>query len=138
VFDAAAGGVIFHAVTGLDATAIAEVQAQVRRRLLSLFVRRGLLPADDAQGMTQWEHGGRFLMRRCASRPLTVPDVSGCCAIAPARRLPWTGCANSIPSVCSTRARSPVLRCRHRHRCLGALARTAAQRRFGRQGLTVG
>ena len=31
VFDAAAaGGVIFHAATGLDATAIAEVQAQVR------------------------------------------------------------------------------------------------------------
>lgn len=34
VFDSAAGGVVFHAATGLDATAITQVQAQVRRRLL--------------------------------------------------------------------------------------------------------
>ncbi len=27
-------------------------------RLLRLFVRRGLLPADDALAMVQWEHGG--------------------------------------------------------------------------------
>jgi hypothetical protein len=35
VFDSAAGGVVFHAATGLDATAITQVQAQVqvRRRL---------------------------------------------------------------------------------------------------------
>jgi len=60
VFDRAAGGVVFHAATGLDATAIAAVQAQVRRRLLRAFVRRGLLPGDDAQAMAQWEHGGGF------------------------------------------------------------------------------
>ena len=61
VFDAAAaGGVIFHAATGLDANAIAEVQACVRRRLLRVFVRRGLLPGDDARAMAQWEHGGGF------------------------------------------------------------------------------
>jgi DNA-directed RNA polymerase subunit RPC12/RpoP len=54
VFDAAArGAVIFHAATGLDAHAIAQMQAQVRRRLLRVFVRRGLLPA-------QWKHGGGF------------------------------------------------------------------------------
>jgi hypothetical protein len=46
---AAAGGVIFSAATGLDANAIATVQAGVRR---------GLLPRDDAQAMAQWEHGG--------------------------------------------------------------------------------
>ena len=28
------------------------------------------------------------------------------CVIAPARRLPWTGCANSIPSACSTKQQS--------------------------------
>jgi hypothetical protein len=61
VFDAAAaGGVVFHAATGIDANAIAEVQARVRRRLLRVFVRRGLLPGDDAQAMGQWEHGGGF------------------------------------------------------------------------------
>jgi hypothetical protein len=61
VFDAAAvGEVIFRAATGLEANAIAQVQAQVRRRLLRVFVRRGLLPADDAQAMGQWQHGGGF------------------------------------------------------------------------------
>jgi len=57
---AAAGGVIFHAAAGLDANAIAQVQAQVRRRLLRAVVRRGLLPEDDARAMAQWEHGGGF------------------------------------------------------------------------------
>jgi hypothetical protein len=60
LFDAAAGGRIFHAASGLDATAIADVQAGVRRRLLRGFVRRDLLPADDAQAMGQWQHGGGF------------------------------------------------------------------------------
>jgi hypothetical protein len=61
VFDAAAaGGVVFHAATRIDANAIAKVQARVRRRLLHVFVRRGLLPGDDAQAMGQWEHGGGF------------------------------------------------------------------------------
>jgi len=31
------------------------VQARVRRRLLRVFARRGLLPADDAR---QWAYGG--------------------------------------------------------------------------------
>jgi hypothetical protein len=61
VFDAAAAGrVVFHAATGVDANAIAQVQAQVRRRLLRVFVRRGLLPRDDARAMGQWAHGGGF------------------------------------------------------------------------------
>jgi hypothetical protein len=38
-----AGSVIFRAATGLDANAIAAVQAAVRHRLLRTFVRRGLL-----------------------------------------------------------------------------------------------
>ncbi|MEI6375301.1 MAG: hypothetical protein WCP26_16085, partial [Actinomycetes bacterium] len=28
--------------------------------LLRVFVRRGLLPGDDAQAMAQWQHGGSF------------------------------------------------------------------------------
>jgi hypothetical protein len=61
MFDAAAaGGVIFRAATGVGAPAIAAVQQCVRRRLLRLFVRRGLLPADDARAMAQWQHGGGF------------------------------------------------------------------------------
>ena len=36
------------------------MQAGVRRRLLRVFVRRGLLTRDDAQAMAQWAHGGGF------------------------------------------------------------------------------
>jgi hypothetical protein len=32
----------------------------VRRRLLRVFARRGLLPRDDARAMGQWAHGGGF------------------------------------------------------------------------------
>jgi hypothetical protein len=61
VFDATpTGGVVFHAATRIDANAIATVQERVRRRLLRVFVRRGLLPGDDAQAMGQWQHGGGF------------------------------------------------------------------------------
>jgi putative transposase len=58
--------------------------------LLRLFVRRGLLPADDARAMAQWQHGGGFsvdglvriaaanragrerLLRYCARPPLAL------------------------------------------------------------------
>jgi len=48
------------AASGLDANALGDVQAGVRRRLLRVFVRRGLLPRDDARAMGQWTHGGGF------------------------------------------------------------------------------
>jgi hypothetical protein len=52
VFDAAAASaIIFHTATALDPHAIAAVATQVRPRLLRLFVRRGLLPDDDARAM---------------------------------------------------------------------------------------
>ncbi|MCE7939927.1 MAG: IS91 family transposase [Chloroflexi bacterium CFX6] len=75
VFEPGAGGVVFHAATGLDATAITKVQAQVRRRLLRGFVRRGLLPGDDAQAMAQWQHGGGFSLD--ASVRIAAADRAG-------------------------------------------------------------
>jgi hypothetical protein len=36
------------------------VQACARWRRLRVFVRRGLLPGDDARAMAQWPHGGGF------------------------------------------------------------------------------
>jgi hypothetical protein len=75
VFDAAAGGVVFHAATGLDATAITQVQAQVRRRMLRVFVRRRLLPGDDAQAMGQWAHGVGFSVD--GSVRIAVADRAG-------------------------------------------------------------
>jgi hypothetical protein len=46
-----ANAVVFHAAAGFDASAVAQVQQCVRRRLLRRFVRRGVLPADDAQAI---------------------------------------------------------------------------------------
>ena len=57
---AAAGDVVFHPTTGIDAPAIAAVQAAVREPLLQSFVRRGLLEADAARDMAQWRQGGGF------------------------------------------------------------------------------
>ena len=66
---------IFTAATGLEANAIAQVQAQVRRRLLRTFVRRGLLPGADAQAMAQWQHGGGFSVD--ASVRIAAADRAG-------------------------------------------------------------
>jgi hypothetical protein len=56
----AVAGVDFHAATGLDAAALAKVQAQVRQRILRAFVRRGLIDKGDRDEMMSWEHGGGF------------------------------------------------------------------------------
>ena len=87
VFDpATTGGVAFRPATGIDANAITQVQACVRRRLLRVFVRRRPLPDDDARVMRQWAHrggspvdgtvrieaadrAGREHMLRCCARP---------------------------------------------------------------------
>ena len=53
-------GVDFHTATELDAAAIAQVQAQVRQRILRVFVRRGLIDKGDRDEMLSWEHGGGF------------------------------------------------------------------------------
>ncbi len=99
---AAANAVTFHAATGLEAHAIAQLPQSVRRRLLRVFVRRGLLPADDAQAMARWEHGGGFsvdgsvriaaadragrerLLRYCARPPFALDRL---CELAPERLL---------------------------------------------------
>jgi len=119
VFDsAAAGGVVFHAATGLEAAAIADVQAGVRRRLLRVFAHRGLLPSDDAQAMGQWAHGGGFSVdasvrieaadRAGRERLLRYDRRKSPGGTAPGHRSPWTGCANSVPNACSMSSPSPV------------------------------
>jgi len=46
---------------------------------------------------------------RCASRPQTGRGWSDCCVTAPARRSPWNGCSNGMPSTCSTKPANRVL-----------------------------
>ena len=50
----------FHAASGLDVVAFAEVQARVRRRILATFVRCGLIDKGDSEMMGSWVHGGGF------------------------------------------------------------------------------
>ena len=104
------GGVVFHAAAGLDENAIAQVQAQVRRRL----ARASSCAAACCRRRTRgrWGNGrmaaGFRSTARCASRPRTVPGANVCCATVPAHPSLWSGCANSIPNACSMRAPSPV------------------------------
>jgi len=53
-------GVDFHGATNLDTAAIAQVQTQIRQRILRVFVRRGLIGKGDRDEMMGWEHGGGF------------------------------------------------------------------------------
>jgi len=52
-------GLSFHPVQ-LDEADITAVSEAIRRRVLRLFERRGLLSDDAARGMRQWDHGGGF------------------------------------------------------------------------------
>jgi len=72
---------------------LADVQAMVRRRIVSVFVRRGLIGKSDAGEMGSWEHGGGFsvdasvciggtdlaglerLLRYCARPPFTLEHL---------------------------------------------------------------
>lgn len=50
----------FFEATQIDAETVAHCQATIRRRILWLFARRGLLDADDAKLMSEWAHDGGF------------------------------------------------------------------------------
>ena len=65
----------FHVAMGLDEAAMAQVQADVRRRILRAFVARGHLEACDAKDMAAYAHGGG-------------QGWSACCVTAPGHRSP--------------------------------------------------
>gem|GEM_PF-918464 len=50
----------FYEATGLSSEVIQQAQEKIRKRVLRLFVRRGLLSADDAEQMHTWHNGGGF------------------------------------------------------------------------------
>ena len=50
--------VIFHPASGIDETAVAQVQATLRRRILRAFVGRGLLESFEAKEMLAYRHSG--------------------------------------------------------------------------------
>ena len=156
VFDSAAGGVVFHAATGLEATAITQVQAQVRLRMLRVFVRCSLLPGDDVQALGQWEHGGGFsvdasvpiaaagragggrLLRNCAQPPFALDRLHELDPVHlvhdSANRGPG-GTGPLLLALPSLLSESPP---RIRRRCFGVLALTAAHWKLLRQPRTAG
>jgi hypothetical protein len=58
VFEEVADSVIFHSASGIDAPAVAQVQATLRRRILRAFVGRGLLESCDAKEVLGYKHNG--------------------------------------------------------------------------------
>jgi hypothetical protein len=57
-FEATESDLIFHPITGIDANAVAQVQATLRRRILRAFVGRGLLERSDVKDMLAYQHSG--------------------------------------------------------------------------------
>lgn len=116
VFEAAtdAEAVRFHETPTLTSAQLADIQCNIRRRLLRALTRRGLLEPDAAAEMASWDHGGGFSLdagvriAACASRRTIDPALSACCATAPVRSSRSNDCARSIPSIWSTRASSPA------------------------------
>lgn len=62
VFEAAtdAEAVRFHETPTLTSAQLADIQCNIRRRLLRALTRRGLLEPDAAAEMASWDHGGGF------------------------------------------------------------------------------
>jgi hypothetical protein len=51
-------GIVFHPASGVDATVVALVQADLRRRILRAFAGRGLLESCDAKEILTYQHSG--------------------------------------------------------------------------------
>ena len=55
---ATAQSVVFHQASAIDAAAVAQVQATLRKCILRAFVARGLLESCDAKDMLAYQHSG--------------------------------------------------------------------------------
>ena len=51
-------GVVFHPASAINAPAVVQVQADLRKRILRAFVARGLLESCDAKDMLAYQHSG--------------------------------------------------------------------------------
>ena len=74
VFEALPKGLILQPAE-IDAQAIAQVQANVRRRILRAYVALGHLEACDAKDMAAYAHGGGFSVH--AGVCIEAPDRAG-------------------------------------------------------------
>ena len=51
-------GIVFHLASAIDETAVAQLQTDLRRRILRAFVGRGLIGQADAKDMLGYQHSG--------------------------------------------------------------------------------
>ena len=51
-------GIVFHPASAIDEAAVAQVQTDLRRRILRAFVGRGLIEKADAKEMLAYQHSG--------------------------------------------------------------------------------
>ena len=51
-------GIVFHPANAIDEAAVAQLQTDLRRRILRAFVGRGLLESVDAKEMLGYQHSG--------------------------------------------------------------------------------
>ena len=82
-------GIVFHPASGIDEITVAQVQADLRRRIPRAFVGRGLLESADFKEMLAYQHSGfsvhagvcteaddraalERLLRYCARSPLAM------------------------------------------------------------------
>jgi hypothetical protein len=56
----ASGAATFHASRAPVHKLLGEAQSKVRRRLLRVLTRRGVLEPEDAETMANWAYGGGF------------------------------------------------------------------------------
>ena len=92
--------VIFHPVSAIDETAVAQVQATLRRRILRAFVGRGLLESFEAKEMLGYQHSGFSVDAGVcieADDCAAMERLLRYCATAPVSPLPWTAFAKRVP-----------------------------------------
>lgn len=113
VCEALPDGVTFHSATGLDEVAIAQVQVNVRKRILRAFVARGYLEACDAKGMNEpaafSRLGGGFSDDAgVLSKPPSALGGSAYCVRPP---FPWTGSSSAALTWSTAVARATRSQC---------------------------
>ena len=100
--------IAFMKPSGIGPATIAEIQAQVRHRLLSVLARRGALEREDAVAMGTWDHGGGFSVD--ASVRIKADDRLGlepsAALLRPTGLRTWNDCVRSMPRAWSMRASS--------------------------------
>ncbi len=95
-------GIVSHPASAIDETAVAQVQTDLRRRILRAFVGRGLLGSCDAKEMLAYQHSGFSVD---ASVCIEAHDRAALERLLHKRALPW---CTAVPSSAASLALTSV------------------------------